>query len=194
MSEYLNLTPVLYKLALAITLLILYGVLKRIASRAIVKLASSKQVNAARLSFVLRCFNIALLFVFASLFSISLDIGYGDISLFLSSIFAVLGVALFAQWSILSNVTASFLIFFVFPYRVGDRVRVLDKDDDIEGEMIDITMFHVIIRHNNGNIITYPNNLILQKGVVKITPEKKRSKPAKPRLYTRLVSRKKGLR
>jgi small-conductance mechanosensitive channel len=34
--------------------------------------------------------------------------------------------------------------------------------------IIDITMFHVILRHSSGNIITYPNNLILQKGVIKV--------------------------
>lgn len=98
-----------------------------------------------------------------------LDLGYGDISLFLSSIFAVLGVALFAQWSILSNVSASVLIFFAFPYRIGDKIKVCEKDEDISGTITDITMFHVIIRHENGNIITYPNSLILQKGVIKIT-------------------------
>ncbi|MCC4854167.1 mechanosensitive ion channel domain-containing protein, partial [Vibrio lentus] len=87
------------------------------------------------------------------------------------SIFAVLGVALFAQWSILSNLTASVLIFFVFPYRIGDRVRVAEKDEDISGVIIDITMFHVILRHSSGNIITYPNNLILQKGVIKVLVE-----------------------
>jgi small-conductance mechanosensitive channel len=107
--------------------------------------------------------------VFAALFVLLLGIGYGDISLFLSSLFAVLGVALFAQWSILSNISASVLIFFVFPYRIGDRVKVCEKDEDISGVIIDITMFHVLLRHESGNIITYPNTLLLQKGVIKVT-------------------------
>lgn len=75
------------------------------------KLSNLKGRKKARLSFIQRCFNVALLFLTASVFAIITGIGYGDVSLFLSSIFAVLGVAFIAQWSILSNITASFLIF-----------------------------------------------------------------------------------
>lgn len=39
--------------------------------------------------------------------------------------------------------------------------------------IIDITMFHVLLRHENGNIITYPNNLMLQKGVTKVLSDTK---------------------
>jgi small-conductance mechanosensitive channel len=84
----------------------------------------------------------------------------------MSSVFAVLGVALFAQWSILSNITASLIIFFGFPYRVGDKIKVMDKDDDISGVIEEISLFHVLIRRGD-ELITYPNTLILQKGVIK---------------------------
>jgi small-conductance mechanosensitive channel len=60
------------------------------------------------------------------------------------------------------------LIFFVFPYRIGDKIKVAEKDADISGTLIDITMFHVLIHHADGDIISYPNNLILQKGVIKV--------------------------
>uniref|UniRef100_UPI0011B49E8D mechanosensitive ion channel domain-containing protein n=1 Tax=Vibrio sp. T20 TaxID=2588450 RepID=UPI0011B49E8D len=89
---------------------------------------------------VLKCFNITLFLLFTAIFTIILNLGFGDISPFLSSIFAVLGVALFAQWSILSNLTASVLIFFVFPYRIGDKVKVAEKDEDISGVIQEISM------------------------------------------------------
>lgn len=149
-------------------LIIAFVTIRRIGKTWIETLAKNKRVAQKRTKFVLKSFNAVTFLLFVSIFTIILDLGFGDISLFLSSIFAVLGVALFAQWSILSNLTASVLIFFVFPYRIGDRVKVSEKDDDISGEIIDITMFHVILRHESGNIITYPNNLILQKGVTKI--------------------------
>jgi small-conductance mechanosensitive channel len=82
--------------------------------------------------------------------------------------FAVIGVALFAQWSILSNITASVVIFFGFPYRVGDRIKVTDADFDISGTLEEISLFHVLIRTDGQNLITYPNNLILQKPVFKL--------------------------
>ncbi|MFH4615095.1 mechanosensitive ion channel family protein [Vibrio diabolicus] len=185
MSQYFTAGSLGYKVLMGIIVLIAYRILKRIVNRAILNLATSKGVKKARLSFIQRCFNVVLLFLTASVFAIITGIGYGDVSLFLSSIFAVLGVAFIAQWSILSNITASFLIFFVFPYRVGDRIKVVDKDEDISGEIQEISMFHVLIKHDNGNLITYPNNQILQKAVLKLAKNKPEPSKAKSRIYTR---------
>ena len=44
--------------------------------------------------------------------------------LVISSIFTVIGVAMFAQWSILSNITAGIIIFFSFPFRIGDKIKI----------------------------------------------------------------------
>ena len=184
-SQYFTTGSLGYKLLMGIFVLIAYRILKRIVNRAILNLATTKGVKKARLSFIQRCFNVALLFLTASIFAIITGIGYGDVSLFLSSIFAVLGVAFIAQWSILSNITASFLIFFVFPYRVGDRIKVVDKDEDICGEIQEISMFHVLIKHDNGNLITYPNNQILQKAVLKLAKNKPEPSKTKSRIYTR---------
>ncbi|HHF3150743.1 TPA: mechanosensitive ion channel family protein [Vibrio diabolicus] len=184
-SPYFTAGSLGYKVLMGIIVLIAYRILKRIVNRAILNLATSKGVKKARLSFIQRCFNVVLLFLTASVFVIITGIGYGDVSLFLSSIFAVLGVAFIAQWSILSNITASFLIFFVFPYRVGDRIKVVDKDEDISGEIQEISMFHVLIKHDNGNLITYPNNQILQKAVLKLAKNKPEPSKAKSRIYTR---------
>lgn len=184
-SQYFTTGSLGYKVLMGVFVLIAYRILKRIVNRAILNLATSKGVKKARLSFIQRCFNVALLFLTASVFAIITGIGYGDVSLFLSSIFAVLGVAFIAQWSILSNITASFLIFFVFPYRVGDRIKIVDKDEDISGEIQEISMFHVLIKHDNGNLITYPNNQILQKAVLKLAKNKPEPSKAKSRIYTR---------
>lgn len=83
----------------------------------------------------------------------------------LGSTFAVVGVALFANWSILSNVTASFILYFTFPYKIGDRIRIHDKDLPVTAVIEDIKGFYTILRTAEGEIITYPNNLLLQKGV-----------------------------
>ncbi len=184
LTHYLS-ESLIHKLIWLIALLIGYRLVKRGGHATIRSLASKKQVKSLRLNFILRCFNVMLAAIVLSLLLIISGVGYGDIALFLSSIFAVLGVALVAQWSILSNITASFLIFFVFPYRIGDRIKVMDKDEDVRGEIIDITMFHVLIKHESGNMITYPNNLILQKGVIKLYPEHKTQSKIKTRLYTR---------
>ncbi|AZQ09300.1 mechanosensitive channel MscS [Shewanella khirikhana] len=142
------------------------------------RLADKKQVSAARTSMVTRFLTSVLFFITLSLMAVSLGLGYHDVALFVSSAFAVLGVALVAQWSILSNLTAGVLIFFVFPYRIGDRIKVVDKDEDIRGIIEEIALFHVLIKRDDGNLITYPNSQILQKSVIKLlNPEAYEPKP-----------------
>ena len=86
--------------------------------------------------------------------------------LVVSSVLTVIGVALFAQWSILSNVTAGIILFFSFPFKIGDRIRIMDKDFPIEAEIIDIESFYTFLRTSEGEEICFPNNLLLQKGIV----------------------------
>jgi small-conductance mechanosensitive channel len=77
----------------------------------------------------------------------------------------VLGVAMFAQWSILSNITSGIILFFSFPFKIGDHIRIHDKDFPIEAEIEDIRAFHLYLKSKDGEMITYPNNLLLQKGI-----------------------------
>ncbi|MEZ8722966.1 mechanosensitive ion channel domain-containing protein [Vibrio pomeroyi] len=157
-----------YDLLLAMLFIFIYWLLKRSTEKAIITLAQKKTVDATRTAFINRCFSIIYFgFLFATYLIVS-GIGYGNFSIFISSVFTVIGVGFIAQWSILSNITASFLIFFVFPYRIGDSIIVADGDG-IEGKILDIKMFHTLIRHPEGNIITYPNSLLLQKSVTKVT-------------------------
>lgn len=138
----------------------------RLVHTAINRYGHSKAVGQYRLKYISKTLNLTLAVFFFILLVSFHGVEYSQISIFLSSIFAVLGVALFAQWSILSNVTASLIIFFGFPYRVGDYIRVVDKDDDIVGVIEEIALFHVLIKRGE-ELITYPNTLILQKAVVK---------------------------
>ncbi|MDP2159449.1 MAG: mechanosensitive ion channel, partial [Flavobacterium sp.] len=93
-----------------------------------------------------------------------------NIVLVTSSIFAVIGVAMFAQWSILSNVTSGVILFFSAPFRIGDTIKIHDKDFPIEAEIEDIRGFHTYLKTKEGEIITYPNSLLLQKGVSIVYP------------------------
>ncbi len=150
-----------------IVLTILLGLVAciRLTTSAIHRFGSVRSVSPFRIKYIVKTVNISLVIFFAIVLITFLGLEYSQISIFLSSVFAVLGVALFAQWSILSNITASLIIFFGFPYRVGDYVRVIDKDYDISGTIEEIALFHVLIKRDE-ELITYPNNLILQKGVV----------------------------
>lgn len=92
-----------------------------------------------------------------------------DLLLTISSVATVIGVAMFAQWSILSNITSGIILFFFFPFKIGDTIKIHDKDFPIQAEIKDINAFHVLLKTIDGELITFPNNLLLQKGVSIIT-------------------------
>jgi small-conductance mechanosensitive channel len=88
-----------------------------------------------------------------------------EIAVFVGTILTALGIAFFAQWSLLSNVTSSLLLFFNHPIKMGDTIKVLDKDYPFEGEVSDLTYFFVHLKTDRGETITIPNSLLLQKSV-----------------------------
>lgn len=94
------------------------------------------------------------------------EITLSGLSFYFASALTLLGVALFANWSILSNVTASIILFFIFPHNIGNRVRIVDGDNSVEGEILDIGSFYVLLDIENGETAIYPNNLLMQKPVI----------------------------
>lgn len=92
-------------------------------------------------------------------------VNQSQLFLFISSFLTVLGIAFFAQWSLLSNITAGLILFLNHPLRLGDRIKVMDKDFNIEGRVDDITYFFLHIRTDTGEKITIPNSVILQKTI-----------------------------
>lgn len=88
-----------------------------------------------------------------------------EIAVFVGTILTALGIAFFAQWSLLSNITSSLLIFFNHPVKIGDRIKVLDKDYPVEGEVTDLNYFFVHLKIESGELVTIPNSILLQKSV-----------------------------
>ena len=88
-----------------------------------------------------------------------------EIAAFASTVLTVLGIAFFAQWSLLSNITSSIILFFNHPLKLGDTIKVLDKDYPFEGEITELTYFFIHLKTVEGEIITIPNSMILQKSI-----------------------------
>lgn len=143
--------------------------LNRFVTGFLIQFAHKNRMSALRLGYVRKAINIGFLLIGFILICFLFGLGYQQVFIFLSSFLAVLGIALVAQWSILSNITAGVIIFFAFPYRIGDRIKVVDKDDDITGQVVEIALFHVLIRRDDGSTVTYPNTIILQKAVIKLS-------------------------
>ena len=100
-----------------------------------------------------------------------------EIAVFVGTILTALGIAFFAQWSLLSNITSSLLLFFNHPVRIGDTIKVLDKDCPFEGEVTDLTFFFIHLKTATGELITIPNSQFFQKAISVV--EKTNSKKTK---------------
>lgn len=160
------------QIGLLLAIILVYFLVKSKIGVIVNLYGKDKDISKVRINYVKSVLIISWTIVMLSLIGVITGFGIGDFGIFFTSIFAVLGVAFFAQWSILSNVTASVIVFFFFPYRVGDKVKIHDGDNSIEGIIEEITLFHVILNNNRGRIATYPNSMVFQKAVSITRPNK----------------------
>ncbi len=149
--------------------LFIFGFLRFLSIKTVRRIGKISDINQMRTRLVIRYVSFGLFIVLVVALILIWGVNFKEVGIVISSAFAVLGVALFANWSILSNVTAGIILFFYFPYKIGDRIRIQDKDFPEEAVILDIQAFNLIlIKEDTGELLTYPNNLILQKGVLLI--------------------------
>ncbi len=125
----------------------------------------ASQFSSGRRRMAAKSFNLVLNLIFIAALVTIWSVAQEDVLLLLSSIVTVLGVAFFAQWSHLSNITSGVIIFFSTSTKIGDNIRIMDKDFDLEGEILDIGLMFFKLRNEGGEIISLPNNIILQKAI-----------------------------
>jgi small-conductance mechanosensitive channel len=157
-----------YELILTLVVFVIVIILKFILHAALRKIGRKSGINDARINLINRYSTVTLVLIALLVEAFIFGAEPKDLSLVFSSVFAVIGIALFAIWSILSNITSGVIMFFSFPYKVGDKIKIHDKDFPIEAIIEDIRAFQLHLRQDNGDLVTYPNNLILQKAVTLI--------------------------
>jgi|FLOH01.1.fsa_nt_gi small-conductance mechanosensitive channel len=157
-------SSVLWSIGVVIISYIIFRLLKKLLNT----FSQRKNVTIKRIYYIEKVFEILLLLITLVILIFIWSVDIKSIALFASSFFAIVGVALFAQWSILSNITASIIIFFSFPARVGDKIKIVDGDNTIEGIINEISLFQIELTDSEDNTVFYPNNLLLQKPVIKV--------------------------
>jgi small-conductance mechanosensitive channel len=98
-------------------------------------------------------------------------VNHSQIIVFLTSLITALGIAFFAQWSLLSNITSGLILFFNHPLKIGDNLRIYDKEYPKTGRITDITYFFVHLKTTEGEHITIPNSVVLQKMIAVVNEE-----------------------
>lgn len=155
----------LFQFVLTLVIMLSFLIANRLNIKIINRLGVYKGVPESRVINIQKYFK-TLMFLIALIGVLAIwGVDYRGVLIFASSIVAVLGVALFAQWSLLSNITAGVIIFFAFPARIGDKIEIIDGSDVITGTIIEINIFQMLLRDDKGFDISYPNNLVLQRPV-----------------------------
>jgi small-conductance mechanosensitive channel len=141
-------------------------VVKLITQKSINRFLSKFDFDLKRKRITQRIINLFLTILGIIILAVIWNIKRSELIVFMTSVITVLGIAFFAQWSILSNITSSLILFFNHPLKIGQNVRVLEKDYDVEGQLIDISFFFMYVRDKDGNTITIPTSVVLQKTIV----------------------------
>ena len=82
-----------------------------------------------------------------------------------TSVVTLTGVALFAQWSILSNITAYFILLMQDGFKRGNFVRIVELDNYVEGTVADIGPFNTRLVTEDRVMVLIPNNAMLTRTV-----------------------------
>jgi small-conductance mechanosensitive channel len=161
----MNLTEIkLFETGLAIVLyfLIRFALIKLVDSTVAKSLLHKTRGKIIKKVFHILLTTITLLFIL-----IVWGVDQSELLLFMTSVLAVIGIALFAQWSHLSNLTAGIIIFFNHSAKLDDTVTIVDKDYEVEGRISDIGLFFIKIKTKQDEEVSFPNNIFLQKMVKK---------------------------
>ncbi len=123
----------------------------------------------------LKAFNIMRIIIgtmtLAALFLVW-GIDFSGLLLVSTSLITITGVALFANWSLLSNITAYFILLFQPSYSRGNFIRVFEGDNFVEGTIADVNLFNIKLITDEQEIILYPNNLLLTR-LTMLNPRKR---------------------
>lgn len=82
---------------------------------------------------------------------------------------AVAAVAFFAAWSVLSNIFCTLLIATTRPFRLYDRIELLDSGDKLglRGRVIDINLIYTTLEETHEDqsvtVLQVPNSLFFQR-------------------------------
>ena len=87
----------------------------------------------------------------------------------LTGFVAVGAVAFFAAWSVLSNIFCALLILTTRPFRLNDRIELLENGDKpgLKGRVIDINFVYTTLHESNDDgsdtVLQIPNSQFFQK-------------------------------
>jgi small-conductance mechanosensitive channel len=166
-------SPTTVQLVISVLVVILYFIISRRIAPVLYRFIAASQLKAEMNKRALVVFHIILALLLIVVLSIVWGVDIRGLLVLASSMIAVVGVALFAAWSLLSNITAFFILLGQKAFAEGMEVRVVDGGNFLEGRIIEINLFSTVLRTKDNELVVYPNNLLISRPVV-VFPKKSR--------------------
>ena len=147
--------------------IIIYFLSRAVLNKLVDRTVTKKLLQKTRGKIIKKIFSI-LLATTTLIFILSVwGVDQSELFTIVASVLTVIGIALFAQWSHLSNITSGIIIFFNHSVKLDDTVSIIDKDYEVEGRISDIGLFFIKLKTKQGEEVSLPNNIFLQKMIKK---------------------------
>lgn len=158
------------KIIESIFVITLYVLIRLIVNKLIHRTVIDKLVQKSRTKLIRKAINFIVLTVCLIILLIIWGVKHSELAVFVGSVLTVVGVAMFAQWSILSNITSSIVLFFNHSVKIGDHIAIMEsKDYEIKGEVMDIGLFFTKLKTTETQEeVNLPNNVFITKTIKKM--------------------------
>lgn len=166
-------SPVTMQLIISVSVIILYFIISRRVMPLLYQVIAHSRLKAEMNKRAAVVLHILLVLALIVVLSVVWGVDIRGLLVLASSMIAVVGVALFAAWSLLSNITAFFILLGQKAFAEGMEVRVIDGGNYLEGRIVEINLFSTVLRTKDNEQVVYPNNLLISRPVV-VFPRKSR--------------------
>jgi len=165
----LNMTKI--QIIEAVVALVVLIVIKILINGYIDRVVAKNNSSKKRSKVVKKSVNLVVWTIFITVVLSIFGVDQSELVVFIGSVLTVIGIALFAQWSILSNITSGIIIFFNHSAKLEDEITILDKDYEIKGRISDVGLFFVKLKTDDNEQVVIPNSVFLNKMVKKNSDE-----------------------
>lgn len=136
-----------------------------VVARSLLALELRARVPEALLTPLKLLLRYGLIIVTMLLFLTAYGIPVGNFWTFVSTAVGLVAIGFVAVWSVLSNISSTFLILIARPFRLGDNIGIVGEE--VAGRVTDINFLFTTIRKENGDLFKVPNNQFFQKTLLK---------------------------
>lgn len=168
-------SPTVVQVIITLVILLVYRAVGRRIAPLIYKTIAQTMLKEEMNRRAMVVFHIIFFLLLVVVLSIVWGIDIKGLLVLASSMIAVVGVALFAAWSLLSNITAFFIMLGQRSFSHGAHVKIIDGSNAIEGKIVEVNLFSTVLQTVQGERVVYPNNLIVSRPVV-VDPKAKKSR------------------